>query len=141
MAFRLELRAFRGEVHQAAGNALAVKRRRGAFDDIHTLNKPRVYLQNAVAAAVAHQAHAVEENIVHIAAMEAAQGNGVEARCAAADIRKDPWRIVQRFGKRTGALVFHLLAGDDGNRLAGGYQRLIGFGRAAGGFHRVALSG
>jgi len=92
-----------------------------------------------VASAVAHQTHAVEEDIIHVAAVEAPQRDGVEARCTAAKVGVDPRRIAQRLVNVHHALIVHLLTGDNRYRLTGDNQRLIGFGGAARALHRVAL--
>lgn len=72
MAFRGKLRAFRGQIHHPARHALTVQRRRGAPDDVNPFNKPGIDLQDVVAAAVAHQAHAVEKQVINITAVVAA---------------------------------------------------------------------
>ncbi len=139
MPFGIELRTLRGQVHQPAWYGLAVKRGRGAFDNIHALDEPRIDLQHIVTAAVAHKAHAVEENIIHVAAVKTAQRQRVKARRAAADVGEHTRRIVKRLRKCACALIFHLLTRDDGNRLRGGDKRLIGFGRTCAGFHHIAF--
>ncbi|MNC81195.1 hypothetical protein D3C75_1342510 [compost metagenome] len=51
---------------------MAVKGRRRPFNDVDALKEPRIHLNHVVAAAVAHQAQAIEEGIVNIAAVETA---------------------------------------------------------------------
>ena len=84
-----------------------------------------------MAAAVAHQAHAVKEQVIDVTAVVAAQRDGIKARRAAAKTGINPRRILERLAYGIGALIGDLLAGDHRYRLGGSYQRLIGF-RGAG---------
>lgn len=90
VALLTELRTFGSQVDHAARHALPVERGGGAADHIHAFDKPRVDLQYVMAAAVAHQAHAVEEQVIDVAAVVAAQGDGVEPGGAAAEAGVDP---------------------------------------------------
>ncbi|VFS75728.1 Uncharacterised protein [Raoultella terrigena] len=141
MTFRGELRALRGQVDQAARHALPVQRGGGAADNVHPFDKPRIDLNDVMAPAVAHQAHAVEEQVIHVAAVVAAQGDGIKTRRAAAKARVDAWRVLQRLANRIRALIGHLLPGNNRHRLGGSNQRLIGFGGSGGGLCAIAHGG
>ena len=119
MALLAELRTFGSQVDHAARHALPVERGGGAADHIHAFDKPRVDLQYVMAAAVAHQAHAVEEQVIDVAAVVAAQGDGVEPGGAAAEAGVDPRGIFQRLADGIRPLIRHLLAGDHRHRLGG----------------------
>ena len=124
-----ELRPFGGQIDHPARYALAIKGGRGAADDVDALNKPWIDLQHVMAAAIAHQAHAVKEQVIDVAAVVAAQRDGIKARRAAAKTGINPGVYWSAGG--IGALIGDLLAGDHRYRLGGSYQRLIGF-RGAG---------
>ncbi|MNC14202.1 hypothetical protein D3C75_619710 [compost metagenome] len=95
VAFFDKLRSLRGFHHQAARNSLSVKRRRRPFDNINAFEEPRVNLNHVVAAGVAHQAQAIKENVIHITAVETAQGNGVITCCATRKAGEHARRVIQ----------------------------------------------
>ena len=119
VALLTELRALGGQVDHAARHALPVERGGGAADHIDAFDKPRVDLHHVMAAAVAHQTHAVEEQVIDVAAVVAAQGDGVEPGGAAAEAGVDPRGIFQRLADGIRPLIRHLLAGDHRHRLGG----------------------
>ncbi|VGQ02888.1 hypothetical protein SB00610_05020 [Klebsiella quasipneumoniae subsp. similipneumoniae] len=120
VALLTELRALGGQVDHAARHALPVERGGGAADHIDAFDKPWVDLHHVMAAAVAHQAHAVEEQVIDVAAVVAAQGNGVKSGGATAEAGVDPRGIFQRLADGIRPLIRHLLAGDNRHRLGGG---------------------
>lgn len=63
-----------------------------------------------MAAAVAHQAHAVKEQVIDVAAVEAAQCDGIKTRGATAEVGEYARGIVQRLADRVSPLVNKLLA-------------------------------
>ena len=138
MAFLLKLRPFRGHHHQAAGHRLTIQSGRGAFNHVDTLKEPGIDLQRIITAAVSHQTQTVEERIINVAAVEAAQRNRVVACGRAGEVGKDAGAVVQRLVNIHRALIFDLLPRHHRNGLAGGNQRSIGFCRAGAGFGGIA---
>ncbi len=84
-----ELRTFSHHVHQSARHCLAIERGRGAFDHVDAFQESIIHLQYVETAAVTHQPHPVEEGVIDIATVEAAQGNGVVTGSGPAEVSKD----------------------------------------------------
>src|SRR5476649_2805578 len=134
MSLFSKLRTLGAFHHQTARNALTIQGRRGAFDHIDTFQEPRIHLNGVIAGAIAENTQSIEEGVVNITAVEAAQGDGVIARCATGKVGEYARRVVQRSVNRGGVLVVHLLTRYNGYSLAGGNDRLVGFSRRSAGF-------
>ena len=134
-----ELRTLGHHVHQPTRHRLAIKRRRGAFDDVDALKEGVIYLQCVETAAVAHYPHTVEESVIDIAAVEATQSNSVITGRRTAEVGEDTGAVAQRLVQGQCTLILHLLAGDHGYRLRRGNQRTIAFGCALAGGRQIAL--